>query len=156
MYTVTATLVFLLELSSYSWSAPVSLSNERLGVRCGGNGTMEVIPPEAAVIDQCQFPPRRGSRWRKFCDIASDIDSSFEFYCSSQDLSVSTVEYSINLKGQYSCHCRINSTSPHQQCLMYRLSNNSIIYSIKKQFAVLSFSIIVLHNYLLTCCHGSK
>lgn len=113
-----ALLVTLSAIICYSLAIPVVPSHRRFGQKCGANGSLEDIPSEAALIDRCQFPPKRGSRWRNFCSLRITIDPSSTYYCTAENLSNSSLLCYRSDQGHYTCECSSNSTS-HKLCFLY-------------------------------------
>ena len=115
-------LVDLVILVCCTLAVPVQTSSQQEGI---GHDVCSVVfqtskPPEATLADHCQFPPKRGSRFRYFCETRATFDSYTEYYCTSSNPSTSALNcYTDNR--QVVCRCKMKQNKfPHQQCFLYQ------------------------------------
>ena len=121
MFNLWTLLVGLVILVCCTLAVPVQISSqqERIGPDVCSVVIRTSIPPEATQADHCQFPPKRGSRDRDFCETRATFDSNTQYYCTSSNTSTSVLNCYRD-SGQVACSCKKKQKKfPHQQCFLY-------------------------------------
>ena len=77
------------------------------------NGTSAVAEnPVTSEVQQCTYPPHRGSRWRNSCIVSVEMKANEKYNCTSS--SANSTIHKWQSKNKFNCECSLNTTTTTQ------------------------------------------